>query len=170
METREEKFKAILSDHKDKIYRLCCSYARQEEDRKDMFQNAMIKIWKNIASFKGDSSVSTWIFRITVNSCIDFKRKEKREKEILCNENISDLNLTDKNKNIEQNLITSEKLKILFKFLEKLSFIDKTLMSLYLEDLNYQEIAEIIGISEKNVSVKIYRIKKTLNKYFEEQD
>ena len=168
MYTKEEIFKRILFDYQDKIYRLCWSYVQNEDDRKDLFQNILLKIWKNLDSFKDDSSISTWIFRLSVNTSIDYMRQNKKMKRLSTQINLSKLNLIDKSNDIEKNLLLSENLKLLYQCINQLSFIDRTLIYFYLEDLKYREIAEIIGISEKNVSVKLVRIKKLLKEYFQD--
>jgi len=168
MKSKEKTFERILMDYQDKIYRLCWSYIQNEEDRKDLLQNILIKIWKNLESFNEKSSLSTWIYRLSVNTSIDYMRQSKKHNYLSTNTNISNLNIVDNSNNVEENFVLSENLKLLYKCINQLSFIDKTLTNLYLENLKYREIAEIIGISEKNVSVKLYRIKKLLRKYFKD--
>jgi RNA polymerase sigma-70 factor (ECF subfamily) len=129
--------------------------------RQDLFQNILIRIWKGLNSFENRSSVSTWVYRISVNAGIDFLRKEDiNHKDIKIS---NEIEVTDKSLNLEENLILSEKTKFVYKCINKLTFIDKTIITLYLEDLSYKEIAEVVGISEKYVSVKLTRIKKKLN-------
>jgi len=99
------------------------------------------------------------VYRISVNASIDFLRREDNHKKI----DIDDIEVIDNSKNIEKDLILSEKTKFMYLCISKLAFVDKTIISLYLEDLSYREISEIVGISEKNVSVKLSRIKKKLN-------
>ena len=168
MQSKEKTFERILVDYQDKIYRLCWSYIQNEDDRKDLLQNILIKIWKNLESFNEKSSLSTWIYRLSVNTSIDYMRQSKKHNHLSTNTNISNLNVVDNSNNVEEYFVLSENLKLLHKCINQLSFIDKTLTNLYLENLKYREIAEIIGISEKNVSVKLYRIKKLLRKYFKD--
>jgi len=156
---KENKYKEIISEHQDMIYRLCCSYVENIDIRKDLFQNILIRIWKGLNSFENRSSISTWVYRISVNTSIDFLRREDNNKNI----GIDDIEIIDKSKNVENDLILSEKTKLMYKCISKLVFVDKTIITLYLEDLSYREISEIVGISEKNVSVKLARIKKKLN-------
>jgi RNA polymerase sigma-70 factor (ECF subfamily) len=98
-----------------------------------------------------------------VNASIDFLRKEYKNNRNIKHLDMNDVNIADKSKNLEESLVISEKTQLMYKCIGRLTFIDKTIISLYLEDLSYQEIAEVVGITEKNVSVKIYRIKKNLN-------
>ena len=158
MKKQEEIFKIIVNDFQDKIYRLCWIYVQNDSECDDLLQEIYIKIWRNLKNIKNQSAWGTWIYRVTVNTCIDFLRKKKR-----CNttqiENVDYERITDSEKDIEDKLIESEKLQILQNCIQKLTEIEKIIVALYLEELKYSEIAEIIGISEKNVSVKISRIK-----------
>ena len=168
MKDKKDFFRSIVSEHQDRIYRLCWSYAQNREDRKDLFQAILIKIWNGLSSLQNRSTVSTWIFRLSVNTSIDYLRRNKKHKTISTDMDIADANVIDRTNDIEGNLILSENIKILHKFIGQLSFIDRTLIYLYLEDLKYREIAEILGISEKNVGIKLHRIKKLLKEYFKD--
>jgi len=163
MENKETKFKSILSEYQDMIYRLCCIYVDDAECRKDLYQNILMRIWKGLNSFENRSSISTWIYRISVNTSIDYLRKENNKKHISNLKDMRDLELADNSNTLEEDLITSEKIRLMYRCINKMTFIDKTLITLYLEDLSYREISEILGISEKNVGVRLSRIKTKLN-------
>ena len=164
MTDKEDKYKQIFLQHKDMIYRLCCSYCPDPELRKDLFQNILMRIWKGLKSFEGRSALSTWVYRIAVNTGIDFLRRENNAAKLSRQVDISELELADKAFNTEEQMIISEKNEFIYKCINELSFIDKTIITLYLEEFSYKMISEIIGISDKNVSVKLARIKKKLNK------
>jgi RNA polymerase sigma-70 factor (ECF subfamily) len=164
MEEREQKYKQTISDHYDMIYRLCCSYVADADVRKDLFQNIMLRIWQGLDSFENRSSISTWIYRLSVNTSIDFLRKQRKAKKRSNHIDIAEIDVIDDSNDIESNLIMSEKVQIMFRCINELSFIDKTIITLYLEDLSYRDISEIVGISEKNVGVKLSRIKNRLNR------
>jgi RNA polymerase sigma-70 factor (ECF subfamily) len=168
MKDKEDFFRSIVSEHQDRIYRLCWSYVQNRDDRKDLYQNILIKMWKGLDSLQDKSSVSTWIFRLSVNTSIDYIRRNKKHRSISSDIDITNVNIIDRTNDIEGNLILSENIKILHNFINQLSFIDKTLIYFYLEDLKYREIAEILGISEKNVSIKLHRIKRLLKEYFKD--
>jgi RNA polymerase sigma-70 factor (ECF subfamily) len=163
MEKKEEKFKTIISDYQDMIFRLCCSYMGDGDIRKDLYQNILLRLWKGLDVFENRSSIKTWIYRISVNTSLDFLRTEFKNKYRSKHVDINTFEIADISNNVEENIILSEKIKFMYKCINKLSFIDKTIISLYLEDLSYREISEIVGISEKNVSVKLTRIKKKIN-------
>jgi len=162
MKKKEETFKSLISEYQDTIYRLCYSYVEDKEMRKDLYQNILIRIWKGLDSFKQHSSITTWVYRVAVNTSLDFLRQEFNRNETLNNININDIEIEDSSQNPEKKLIIAEKIKYIYHCIGKMNFIDITIIFLYLEDLSYREIAEIVGISEKNVSVKLYRLKNKL--------
>ena len=163
MEDKEQKFQTIVTEYQHMIYRLCCSYIADEHIRKDLYQNILIRIWKGMHSFQNRSSIGTWVYRIAVNTSLDFLRNDLKNRSRSIHLDSEDLTILDKSPNQEEEFLTSEKVELLYRCINRFSFIDKTIISLYLEDLSYREIANIAGISEKNVSVKISRIKKNLN-------
>lgn len=166
---KEVRYKQIIKDNQDRIYRICCCYIKDKDERKDVFQNTLINIWKGLDKFDGRAQISTWIYRITVNTSLAHLQSEKRRENIFQTENKSDNDLieefpaeepTDKEKEINR----------LYKCINKLSFVDRTLISLYLEDASTREMSEVLGISEINVRVKIHRVKKELKILMENDD
>jgi RNA polymerase sigma-70 factor (ECF subfamily) len=168
MEKKERAYKKIISEHRDMIYRLCCSYVQDPDLRKDLFQNILIRIWKGLDLFQNRSSVGTWVYRIAVNSSIDFLRKKEDRKYLSENLELDNIEASDRSGDSEEDLIRSEKTGLMYEAINTLTFIDKTIISLYLEDLSYREISDVVGISEKYVSVKLTRIKKILNRYLKD--
>ncbi len=164
MDDKDKNYKLIISENQDMIFRLCCSYVMDTDLRKDLFQNILIRIWKGLNSFENRSSIKTWIYRISVNTSIDFLRKHEKGEQASKSINLNKIELIDKSTNLEEDLIISEKTQFMYKCINKLSFIEKTVITLYLEDLSYKEISEIVGISEKNVGVRLTRIKNKINK------
>lgn len=158
MEKQEDLFKTIVTDFQDKIYRLCWVYVQNDSECDDLMQDIYVKIWRNLKKFKKQSALGTWIYRVVVNTCIDFIRKKNT-----CNtvhlDKIDFERIADGEKDVENRIIEYEKTQILQHCIRKLTEIEKAIIALYLEELKYSEIAEIIGISEKNVGVKISRIK-----------
>jgi len=164
MQNKDEIFKSVFFDYQDRIYRLVWSFLEDKNDLDDLFQSVLLKIWKNLDSFKNRSSLGTWIYRITVNTLIDFRRDKKRKQDITLKMEIENEKIQDEDQDIEQKMIKNERLEILNYCIKQLSLIDRTLIVLYLEELKYSEIADVLGISEKNVSVKLARIKKKMNR------
>lgn len=165
---KEQIFRKVIDENRDKIFRICNYYFHDDDDRDDAYQEALIRIWENLSSFKNRSQISTWIYRVTVNTCLMFIRKDKSRKRIFSAGLTSDLiNLPDKAAAVED-AQADLKLSFFRKFMDEIPSVDRTLVSLYLEDLSSREMADIIGLTEANVRVKIHRIKEQINNKWKE--
>ncbi|WP_338759539.1 sigma-70 family RNA polymerase sigma factor [Bernardetia sp. ABR2-2B] len=159
---KDKDFVAFIQKHQGIIHKVCRMYCDSDDDRQDLFQEVLFQLWKSYPKFRGDSKISTWMYRIALNTAIARLRKVKRKPSEF---SISDSTLqfpdtppdTDK----------EEQLKNLQKAIQKLSKVEKGIIMLYLEEKSYDEIAEIIGITKTNVGVKINRIKKKLKQTLE---
>ncbi|WP_298501690.1 sigma-70 family RNA polymerase sigma factor [uncultured Maribacter sp.] len=159
MEKQKSLFLSKLEENQDKLYRLCSIYSDNDEDSKDLFQEVLVQIWKSMSSFKGNSSIGTWMFRIALNVCLRFKSKyTKNQNRFIRLDSMTIFNIGSKIVN-ESN---DEKLIALRKCFKKLNDGDKTIVALYLEELTYREISDILGLSENHIAVKIKRIKSKL--------
>jgi len=147
----EAVFLALISEHQGIIHKVCRLYRDIREDREDLFQEITFQLWKSHQTFKNESKISTWIYRIALNTAIASFRKKKHAIEY--SSFLPDL--ADEQPD-EELAIRQERL---FNALKRLNDADKAIITLYLEDLSYQQIAEITGISENNVGVKLNRIK-----------
>ncbi|TDQ11760.1 RNA polymerase sigma factor [Pedobacter metabolipauper] len=147
----EAEFLSLIRTHNGMIHKVCRMYRDGIEDREDLFQEITFQLWKSFSSFKGDSKVSTWLYRVALNTAISSFRKKKPL--ISFTGVLPDL--AEEQPNEEYEL----RQELLFKALKQLNDSEKALITLYLEDLSYLQIAEIIGITENNVGVKINRIK-----------
>ena len=170
MQDENDLYKKVFDENKDKIYRICCYYVLNEEDRKDLFQEVLTHIYRGLHTFKAKSTLSTWIYRVTVNSCLGYLNKEKRRKRLYSALSIYNNAQTNDNTQIEKMLVKKEKIQHLYESINRLSFINRSIISLVLEDVSHKEIAEVLGISEENIRVKIHRIKKTLGKIMNGED
>jgi len=150
----EKAFLKSIHDHQKIIYKICKIYRDRIEDQEDLFQEIVYQLWKSYPSFKGDSKISSWIYRIALNTAMAIYRKAKLP--VIYLEEIPEQIHTGSEKKVSEN---EERL---FAVLRMLNDSDKALISLYLEDLSYQEIAEITGISESNTGVRLNRIKNKL--------
>ena len=156
-----DAFEQIINQHKGILYKVVNAYCKDEEDRKDLVQEIMIQLWKSFDKYKQEYKITTWIYRIALNTAISFYRKNavKNTNTILMDDKIIHLE-ESKTTDLEQNLVLLEQ------FINELKEFDKALMLLYLEDRNQQEMADILGISTSNVSTKIARIKEKLKQRF----
>ncbi len=156
----EQSFIQIIEDNKDKIYRICKIYAVTPIEPQDLFQEVVIQVWRSLSNFKGKSSISTWIYKISLNVCYSSKMKlEKSNNNTVTLESIHfalSENTTDK--------IQKEKYQALQYCISTLNETDKSIVILYLEELRYKEIAEITGLTENHIAVKMKRMRKTLLK------
>jgi RNA polymerase sigma-70 factor (ECF subfamily) len=154
-------FENWLQQHKALLFKVIRSYAFNANDREDLFQEITIQVWRSIPYFRKECAITTWIYRVSLNTAIRWSQKEKKQ--------------TDSKKSFEEighllyeNKREDERLEWLFEEIEKLHEIDRSLTLLMLDGFSYKEIAEIMGISESVVGVKIHRIKKYLIKKSEE--
>ena len=156
----------IIHEHRALIYKVVMMYAKNREEVDDIFQEVSIQIFKNIKSFKEKCLISTWIYRIAINTSISWIRKEKK----FCNKVEIEIanNFSEESpffiENEKQEAITE-----LYHAIEHLSAVDKTLTLLYLDEVPYEEIANILGISIINARVKMNRIKKKLKTLLENE-
>ncbi|WP_297087290.1 RNA polymerase sigma factor [uncultured Draconibacterium sp.] len=167
MSTKEIQFKHLFEENKDRVFRICCSYVRSSHNRDDLFQEIFTNIWKNLASFRNESHVNTWIYRISINTAINYCRLQNNNDK-RCQEIKQDI-LSEDDVNLARKTILENELKTMFVAINQLPVTEKSIISLVLEGLDHARIAEIVGISEGNVRVKFHRIKKKLKQMMEEQ-
>lgn len=151
----EEKFLNELELNKESLLRICSMYTMDTEMQKDYFQEAILNIWKSLPSFKEKSSLKTWMYRITINVCLGLDTKKKKVKLDFV-EFIDDISFEKEEEK------SNPKLYKLRKCISRLDKSNTTIISLYLEGLAYKEIAQISGLTENHVAVKLKRIKKKL--------
>jgi len=154
----EIQFLALIKEHQGIIHKICRLYRESKEDREDLFQEIIFQLWKSLPGFKGDAKISTWIYRIALNTAIAVFRKNKPKIEYA-----SVLPDMQEEQQSEELALRQERL---FAVLKQLDDSEKAFITLYLEDLNYQQIAEIIGVNENYVGVKLNRIKNKIQKLF----
>ncbi len=154
-ERLEKEFLTLADTHQGIIHKVCRMYCDNETDRKDLFQDILIQLWRAFPSFKGQSKFTTWAYRVAINTAISNYRKQKRRPR-LDGLNGEELQIPDySNFSFEQ----EEQTQLLHRAINKLTKIEKAIIMLYLEEHSYEEIAAIIGITKTNVGVKINRIK-----------
>ena len=155
----DKEFIDILNSHRGLIYKVCNLYCADREDRKDLFQEIVLQIWKSWGSFRHESKLSTWMYRIALNTAISDLRKQKKyiksvEPELLPTE-IQDIQYSNEKE---------ERLQQLYKAINHLTEIERAIVMLYLEDKSYEEMEDILGINQNNLRVKMNRIKEKLRK------
>jgi RNA polymerase sigma-70 factor (ECF subfamily) len=149
-------FSEWIEEYKPLLFKVVRSYAFNLTDQDDLFQNITIQVWRSVPNFKGDSKVSTWLYRIALNTALNWRRKESRHQqghqELEHHVHVIKVNPEEKD----------ERLEWLYDQISRLEELDRSLTLLLLDGYSYKEMSDIIGISESNVGVKIHRIKKHL--------
>lgn len=153
MKKDKKEFASLLEENKGILHKVSLLYTQNPADKADLFQDICMQLWKSYKSFRSESKFSTWLYRVALNTAISQIRKKKTL-----------------NKDEYMNLYYSsagneedDRKKLLFKAITKLNTIDRALILLWLEEKSYEEIADILGISKSNVSVKLVRIKESLS-------
>lgn len=154
------EFEDIYKEYSPRIFRLCMGYVNERDWAKDLLQETFIQVWKNLHTFRNESSISTWIFRIATNICLRQLEHSSRMPK-------ADLPYSMEDKG---DTPIEEQLAILYKCIGTLKEADRLIISLVLEGLPQKEIAVITGVAEGNLRVKIHRIKQTLTERFNEYD
>ena len=160
----EKEFIKIVSENQGIIHKVCSIYCDSEEDRRDLFQEILAQLWRSYSTFRNESKFSTWMYRVALNTAITSFKKGKRQPEQkgIFNEN---LQIAEENYDSE----TEDQIRQLHIAIGQLTGIEKSIILLYLENKSYEEIAEITGITQNYVRVKMNRIKTKLKKYINEE-
>lgn len=169
LRNQEKMFKAAILENDRRIYNICCHYFGPGDDAKDAYQEIILKIWLNILNFRGESQLRTWVSRIAVNVCMTYLSKRRKKSSVfvpLLQSEYFDI-ISENDDNSEEE---ATKLRFFEDLKSNLSQSDKILVTLYLEDLEYDEIAQITGLSEVNARARIHRIKKQIKKQWEEKN
>jgi RNA polymerase sigma-70 factor (ECF subfamily) len=151
-------FEEIYTQYSPKIFRVCMAYMNDRELAQDITQETFIAVWQHLSSFKNESKISTWIFRIATNNCLRAIEKSKRIKTTDLPEDIIHTNDDSK----------EEKINFLYSCISEMDEMDRIIISLVLEDLPQAEIASIVGLTDANTRVKIHRIKERLSNKFKQ--
>jgi RNA polymerase sigma-70 factor (ECF subfamily) len=158
---QERLFKQWLGEHKGLMFKVVRAYAASPQDQDDLFQEILLQVWSSIPAFRGNAMVSTWIYRVALNTAFAWKRGEKkhrrRHQPLMAANQTPDLE--EDRPNAQRN---RELLDFLYAEIRRLPKVESSLVLLYLDGLSYREMADVLGISETNVGVKLNRIKKRL--------
>ena len=155
MEPNEKEFAQVVREQKSTIYTVCYMFSKDNDEVNDLFQEILINLWKGFASFEGRSDIRTWVYRVALNTSITIDRKKKRRRDKEAKAEM-DINL------YEDNDADTKQVKKLYERINKLGVFDRAIVLLWLEGMPYDEIGQIVGISSKNVSVKLVRIREEL--------
>lgn len=157
---RELLFVEVFENNKSSIQRLCYGYLDSTSDMDDLFQEIMTNVWNSLPSFRREAKISTWIYRIAVNTALVYRRKWRRGEELT--------DVPDKAQSAQHRLEQEERLSALHSAIAALADQDRLIITLLLEGLSYKEISEITGLTVTHVGVKISRIKQSLEQLMTE--
>ena len=161
MDTTEQQFAETVRQHKGTIYTVCYMFSKDNDEVGDMFQEVLVNLWKGYQGFHGESDIKTWIYRVALNTCISLDRKKKRRKTVSLS---MDIDL------YQDNDADTRQVKMLYDRITRLGPFDRAIILLWLDAVPYDEIAQIVGITAKNVSVRLVRIREELKKMNDQQN
>ena len=154
LEDDSQYFTRLVREHKSTIYTVCYMFSKDEEEVNDLFQETLINMWKGIDSFREESKISTWIYRVALNTCLLQERKKKKE--------VKKVPLTMDVNFFQDEDANAAQVRMLHQRIGKLGLVDRALVMMWLEGMSYDEIGTVMGIAAQNVGVKLYRIKEQL--------
>lgn len=149
----EREFEELVRRYKTTIYMVCYMFADDADDAEDLFQEVLITVWNGIGSFKELSEIESWIYRVSLNTCISVTRKRRCRKDVRLSMKVDLYDVSDSD---------TRQIKMLYDRIHRLRPFDRAIVLLWLENLSYDEIGDIVGITAKNVSVRLVRIRQEL--------
>ena len=150
MNITEREFTQLVHEQKSTIYTVCYMFARDKDEAADLFQDVLINLWKGIGKFRNDSEICTWVYRVSLNTGISADRKKRKMPTTRLDMNIDLFDDDDTD---------SRQIQVLRQRIQRLQPLDRAIVLLWLESLSYQEIADIVGLTPKNISVRLTRIR-----------
>ena len=150
MNITEREFTQLVQEQTSTIYTVCYMFARDKDEAADLFQDVLINLWKGIGKFRNDSEISTWVYCVSLNTCISADRKKRKMPTTRLDMNIDLFDDDDTD---------SRQIQVLRQRIQRLQPLDRAIVLLWLESLSYQEIADIVGLTPKNISVRLTRIR-----------
>ncbi|OYP76115.1 RNA polymerase subunit sigma-70 [Prevotella sp. P4-51] len=150
MNPKEQQFAQVVKDNRSTIYVVCYMFSNDAEEVADLFQEVLVKLWNGYDSFQGKSDIKTWIYRVTLNTCVTIDRKKRRRNRAMLSMDVDYFDSQEQE---------TAQVRILHERIARLQPLDRAIILLWLEQISYGEIGEIVGISAKNVSVRLARIR-----------
>ena len=154
MKDIELQFTKMVKEYRKTIYTVCYFYSKDSEEVNDLYQEILINLWKGFEKFRGESSLKTWIWRVSLNTCNNQERKKKSSVQTIPLSIDIDLYNDDD--------AQSKQIQMLYNRINRLDVFDRAIILLWLENMNYQDIADVVGISLSNVTTRLFRIKEQL--------
>lgn len=152
MNNSEKEFELLVGKYESTIYSVCYMYADSKEETDDLFQESITNIWRSMQKFRKECSIHSWVYRITLNTCISYKRKKR----------ITTESLDVQMELFDNNSPDSRESRLLRERIQRLNVLDRAIVLLWLENMPYEEIGDIVGMTARNVGVRMVRIKEKL--------
>jgi RNA polymerase sigma factor (sigma-70 family) len=152
----KERFTSVIKENEGLIFKITTLYTNSVQDRNDLYQEIVYQLWKSFASFNAQSKISTWMYRVALNTAIYHLKQTKRRV------NTIPIDLETERFSDDGDKGEEEKIKLLYEHIQLLNLLEKGITLLYLEGKSHEEIAAIVGISTSNVGTRISRIKEKL--------
>jgi RNA polymerase sigma-70 factor (ECF subfamily) len=154
---KEKKFLRLISEHEGLIHKICHVYAADALAKQDLFQEIFIQLWKSFENFRNESKISTWMYRVALNTALTEKRRNKTKVSISFFSSLKDDKAQESNMDADE-----ENLNLLFSAISKLTEVEKAVVMLYLDDKSYEDMEDVLGINQGTLRVKMNRIKEKL--------
>lgn len=165
----EHKFLELVNENRNRILRICRVYAWNSADQDDLYQEILFQIWRGLSGLKAKQFANTWLYRVAINTAISFVRKRASRSDRVVHFQHADLTRTiESRQTTEAN--ADERIANLYTAIYKLDPLEKALVTLFLEDFTYEQIAEATGINANNVGVMLHRAKKKLSGLMREEE
>jgi len=151
----KDQFLNLVAANQGIIFKVCNMYCNHKEDKEDLFQDIVLQLWRAYPAFKGGSKLSTWMYRVAINTAVTRIRKESRQ------QRFDSLDNEAFNIPAEENAL-DENIAVMYQSIKKLTEVERAITMLYMDECSYKEIAEILGLTESNVGFKLNKIKSKL--------
>jgi RNA polymerase sigma-70 factor (ECF subfamily) len=158
----EQKFLELVTENRNRILRVCRVYAWNAADQDDLYQEILFQIWRGLPALKEKQFANTWLYRVAINIAISFVRKRASRTDRVVHFEHADLTRTIESRQATEEK-TDDRISDLYTAIYKLNSLEKALVTLFLEDFTYEQIAEATGINANNVGVMLHRAKKKLS-------
>ena len=153
-EDKEQGFLAMLDEYKSVIAKVCCVYASPTADFGDLYQETVVNLWQGYDKFRGESKLSTWIYRVAFNTCITWVKRNRRHSDMLSIDDVLSVEAEESTRLDDYRHLQS--------LIARLEPMEKAVVTLWLDEKSYEEIAAITGLSQSNVGVRLHRVKEKL--------
>ena len=150
----DRKFADIVQTHDAMIRRVCLGYAHSAQDLEDLYQDVLVNIWRGLPHFKGQSAINTWIYRITLNTCVSSIRLRSRRVEYTPIDGVIEVP--------DDSMESHQAINDLYECIATLTSLDKAIVMMWLDEYTYDEIAEIVGLNRNSVATRLHRAKQKL--------